>query len=169
MEKLILINPYNNNHIKLVEEFEQNNHMNSRLSNLLKCQQKQMPEKQNQIEKKQSNAIEEYGMIIEASKVKNICHIQGEKDRKSCQISFSDNNKKNLRRKSIITATNYALSYLGMCEAFIIMDSISKEIESYLIQNGYEGLGKDEKGKSIFLIEKNPKEINKGNYHETRR
>ena len=77
--------------------------------------------------------------------------------------------EKNLRRKSIITATNYALSYLGMCEAFIIMDSISKEIENYLIQNGYEGLGKDEKGKNIFLIEKNPKEINKGNYHETRR
>lgn len=167
MERLVLINPYNDKHIKMVEEFEQNNHMNSRLSTLLKYQQKLMPEKQSQIEKKKSNTIEEYGIIVETSTMKNICHIQGEKDRKSCKISFPDSNKS--IRRSIITATNYALSYLGMCEAFIIIDTSSKEIESYLIQKGYEGLGKDEKGRDIFLIEKKPKEINKGSYHETRR
>ena len=56
-----------------------------------------------------------------------------------------------------------------MCEVFIIIDTSGKEIESYLIRRGYESLGKDEKGQDIFLIEKKPKEINKGSYHETRR
>ena len=163
MEHLLIINPYNSEHRDLITKFEKDNSIDESLSGLLNHIN---TSKELQDERKESNIVDKDIAFIEKSEIKDICHINGEKDRKTCQISFLGKYSKKYIKRFIITVTEYAINNLGMLEVFINIDNMDKEIKNYLISQGYEDLG-TENGKAIFLKEK--EEINKELYYETSR
>ena len=143
MGKIIAINPYNKNHIKLIKEFEQEQQLDSSISNSLNEISSSQTEKEYQLSKKQSNTIEDYFILEEESKVKGLCHLYGEKDRKYCRISFPSLFPKQKIKSIILLVTNYAMENLDMVEVLIDIDKNAKDIKTYLEKNGYENLGEE--------------------------
>lgn len=164
MGKVIPINPYNKNHIKLIKEFEQVQQLDSSISNYLNEISSSQTESEYQSAKKHSNIIEEYFILEEDSKAKGLCYLYGEKDRKYCKISFPFLFSK--IKSTILLVTNYAMENLGMVEVLIDIDKSAKDIATYLEKNGYENLG-EESSKIVYLKEKEVKAIEKGSYHES--
>ena len=98
-----------------------------------------------------SNDINIELVLEEKSKIRDICHLQGYRDIKSCTLSFVPKKKK--KRKIVSLATSYAIDTLGMEEVFLKINPEDDEMIKYLESNQYECLG-DEKGSIIFLKEK---------------
>lgn len=147
------INPFNQKHIKLLEEFEKENEIKTKINDSLKKITISMTEKEYNNSKIISNEIEENLFIKENNKMKDTCHIIGEKDIKTCNITFAQVKTKFHNRKLISLATDYAINILGMLEVFIHIKSDDKNMFSNLEDKGFENLG-EENGEIIFLKEK---------------
>ncbi len=89
--------------------------------------------------------------LQDRKKVKDICHIQGYRDIKSCTITFDSQEKRN--RKIASLAANYALDTLGMEEVFLQINPDDQSMLDILDTDEFECLG-DEKGSIIYLKEK---------------
>ena len=136
--KLFPIDPSNIKHIKLLDEFM--NETNG-------C----TPIGVYQREEIEDNDINLELVLEEQEKVKDICHIQGYKDIKSCTISFAPKKKK--KRKIVNLAVTYAMDTLGMKEVFLRFNPEDSHMLEYLSSEEFECLG-DEKGSIIYLKEK---------------
>lgn len=151
-EKLFLADPYNEVHIKAISSFEKENHINQKTSNELKRIKTKFLKRQYLKNKKISNEISLALFIAEKGVIKDGCHIQCERGIKNCKITFLPPTSP-LRKKMILSATNYALETLKMKIVFLDVNQRDKLIVSYLEKNGYENLG-EEKDKILFLKEK---------------
>lgn len=100
--------------------------------------------------KKESNEIDEVLYTIEDSRIKDYCHIYGEKDRKMCTITFPISGIK--RKNAVSKFVNCAQHDLGIKEVFIKVDSNDKNLIRNLDDLGYESLGEDN-GSIIYLKE----------------
>ena len=78
--------------------------------------------------------------------------MHGEKDIKSCKISFIFDGNNIKRRKAISMITEYIISHYGMQEVFTSISSSDKETINALNIYGYENLG-EENGEVLFLKE----------------
>ena len=87
-----------------------------------------------------------------ASKIKDICYIEGERDIKTCNISFPPIKTKLKNRRLISLATDYSIHTLGMKEIFIKTASNDRNMIENLEAKGFESLG-EEKGNVIYLKE----------------
>lgn len=157
-EKLFLIDPYNSEHLRLIDEFEKNNNIETGIKELLLNDIKDISKEEYDDYKKESNDIHTSLFIEESSKIKDICYIHGVKDRKSCTITFPPLNAK-FKRRLIYISTDYALNSLGMEDAFISLPSIDKQLSTSLELMGYENLG-EEQGKYLYLKEKETEKEN---------
>lgn len=166
MEKIILVDPYNKNHIELIKKFEKEYQTDSSASDSLMETSSSQRERDYQASKRQSNNIEEYFILEDNSKVQGLCHLYGEKDRKTCRIAFPTLLKKSKIKQTLILVTNYAMNNLGMMEVIIDVDRNAKDIESYLEKHNYENLG-EESSKIIYLKEKETRKTGEENYHES--
>lgn len=167
MEKLVLMNPYQNKHIKMIEQLEQDNNQKPQLSSYLKHISLIITQEEYRNTKKRENTFEEYMMLEESSQAIDICQIQGEKDRKVCQITFPFPIISHKRKAFILNVTDYCLNQLGMMEVLIHLNQSNKEYASFLEKKGYENLGEEE-GKIIYLKEK-VIELDQGKKHESSR
>lgn len=162
-EKIFLANPYNEEHLKLIDEYEiksgNGRKMTSRLNNIRATYTKEEYLDQ----RKNKNEIEEILLSMKDSKIFGVCYIVGERDIKTCRITFFSDISKH--RKLIIQATEYALNNLGFQEVFIKIDKNYKQIIDYLSTHGFESLG-EENNTIIFLKEKEEKIDYKGRYNE---
>lgn len=136
--KLFPIDPENLKHIQLLDEYKKENNIFTPIGTLKKNEET-------------SNDISMELILQESSKVKDICHLQGYRDMKSCTLSFVP--KKNKKRKIVSLATTYAMETLGMEEVFLKINPEDTDMLEFLDSNEYECLG-DEKGSIIYLKEK---------------
>lgn len=152
-EELFQVNPFNNNHIKMIQDFERENEIKTRTTDFLNKLTKEMTKEEYEKNKLNSNEIEESLFIKEAKKIKDSCHIYGEKDIKSCNISFAPIKTKLQNRRLLSLAVDYAMNILGMVDIFIKANFDDKNMIANLEAKGFESLG-EENGQLIYLKEK---------------
>ena len=153
IERLFLVDPYDETQRKMLRVFEEENNLKSKTSDYLKTLCTSFPKESYIKSKKESNEIEENLFLEKDSKIIDFCHIQGEKDIKLANISFPFLQNKEHKRKLTILATNYVLEALGMQEVIISLEPEDKNTSIFLENQGLESLG-EEKGKILFLKEK---------------
>ena len=156
-EKLFLIDPYNEEHLRLIDEFEKENNTKTNIKEILLEDIKDKTKEEYEEYKKENNEISLSLFIEESSKIKDICYLHGVKDRKSCTITFPPINAK-FKRRLIYISTDFALNSIGMEDAFVSLPN-KLNLESL----GYESLGL-EQGKYIYLKEKSEEKDNKRKY-----
>lgn len=106
--------------------------------------------------KKESNEIEEVLYTIEDSRIKDYCHIYGEKDRKICTITFPISGIK--RKNAVSKFVNCAQHDLGIKEVFIKVNASDRNLIKNLDDLGYESLGEDN-GTIVYLKEEELEKI----------
>ena len=108
-----IANPYNDKHIMMFNEFEQGNNIVNTTSEYLKDTRRNLSEDEYNKECKESNEIKQSLFITNKNEIIDSCHIQGEKDIRTCTLFFAP--IKTLKKRPIIEQTmDYAFSILGM-------------------------------------------------------
>ena len=157
-----IADPYNINHLKILEEFEQENNLAKKLSSSLKEMKKETQKKVHQQNLTLTNEIHEIFFIKEGEKIKDCGYLNGEKDIKICRISLVPITNKH--RKILTKITDYAFHILGMEEVFINVKSEEKELKKTIEEQGFESLG--DENKVTTYIKENPKYIELGSTNE---
>lgn len=161
MERLYILNPYDTSHINLLMNYEQENNVSTKsLESLLKVRET-LTEDEYQELIKRSNDIEASLLIEEAGKVKDLCLIQGEKDRKICKLFFTPIVPKTKNRRLLSLATDYALNTLNMESVFVITDESDKVMHRHLEEKGYECLGLE--NDSVIYLKEQELELSQKN------
>ena len=155
IEKLFLLDPYNDKHVNMIKEFEKENNM-YKISEVIGKLHSSISKDEFIQKQKNSNEINENLFIEKSSKIIDCCLIQGEKDIKTCRISLYPLKNKISKRKIVSYVSNYAINTLGMEEVFINVSSDDKSMINYLDSLGYENLG-EENNKVLYLKEKEEK------------
>ena len=153
MEKLYILNPYNQNHINLLMDYEQENKVSTKsLETILRIRETLTEEEYKEL-KRTANEIEMSLFTEESGKIKDLCFIQGENDMRTCKLFFSPTPDKVRTRKLLNLATDFALNTLGMESVFVITNTDDKIMHANLENCGYESLGL-EKDSIIYLKER---------------
>ena len=153
IERLFLLDPYNDKHISMIKDFEQENDLSNKISENIGKIRSSISKENYEENKKKQNEISENLFLEKNMKISDCCYINGEKDIKTCRITFYPLKNKILKRKLALYASNYALNSLGMEEVFLNIDPDDKSMINYLDSNGFENLG-EENNKIIYLKEK---------------
>lgn len=146
-EKLFLLDPYNDNHLKKLVLFEEENNIIDKPSENIKKIKETIS----------SNEIDELLFTEKENRINDCVHIHAEKDIKTCRITPLKLTNKNKRRYLPELATTYALNTLGMEEVFIDVEVNDYNMINYLELKGFENLG-EENGIILFLKEREEKE-----------
>ena len=155
IERLFLLDPYNDSHLEKITAFEKENNCQNKPSEYIK----KIRETVSQIDYSDPNKndIEEIIFTEKAGKITDCCFIHGEKDIKKCYVTPLSISNKNKRRHLPELATNYCLDTLGMEEVFVNTDEDDNNMITYLELKGFENLG-EVNGKTLLLKEKEEKE-----------
>lgn len=156
IERLFLLDPYNDKHISMIKDFEKENNLSSKISENIGKIRSSISKETYLSNKKNNNEISENLFLEKGLKITDCCYIQGEKDIKTCRITFYPLKNKVIKRKLAYYVANYALNSLGMEEVFLNVSSSDKTMINYLESLGYENLG-EENNKIIYLKEKEEK------------
>lgn len=163
-ERFFIADPYNDEHIRLIADFEETNGITTVTSTLLRNIRQTRTEEKYKEEVKASNEIHQSLFLQDDETITDSCHVQAEKDMKSCRIFFAPiSGSRN--RKLVPLATDYAFDVLGMEDVFVTVASGStdRELMENLELNGFENLGEND-GNIMYLKEKQfVKEQEKGN------
>lgn len=161
-EKFFIADPFNKNHIAMIENFEKRAKLSSKLSESLKliAITKTKEEYENN-KKNQININENLFLYNSENKITDYCYLQGEKDRKACTLFFIS--LKTSPKVLITLASEYAFNILNMEDIFISISKGDTSLSNTLIMQGFENLG-EINGKLTFLKQREEvKESLKGN------
>lgn len=136
-ESLYLLNLSNQNHIKLLEEFEKENSLSLREN----------------LDNDNPNEIDEIVFLEKDNSIKTLCQIHGERDIKTCNLTLFNTSSMNSTSKLLKYVTSYALELLGMEKIALHLSNKDMNMKSILIENDFEDLG-EENGITIFLKER---------------
>ena len=145
-----VVNPYNKEDIAQIISFEEENN-GVFLSKSINEMKASLSEEEYKRLRKTSNTIILDFCLKEGNKIKDLCHIIGERDRKVCTIYPAP--IKGKRKKLIEEATNYTFNTLGMEQVFITTKSEDLNMIKALEELEYISLG-DESGNIIYLKDK---------------
>ena len=157
-ERLFLVDPYNKEHIEMIDEFEIKNELKSKISTYLKTLNSSVSKSTYLERKKTANDIDESLFIEKDGKITDYCYIHGEKDIKTCKIKFYPLKIKNIKRKLPSIAADFAINTLGLEEVFIDVDENDNNMIKYLETHDFECLGM-ENNKIIYLKEREQKDF----------
>ena len=157
MKKIFPLDPYNEEHLKIIKEIINKDEFETYFCNMLLVVRDRFSKEDYLEIKNTANEIEELLIVEEDSKIKGYCHIHGEKDIKMCKIAFPKNDS--ILKSNILGLTEYAQNELGFEEVFIKLDLTDKNKSKKLEELGFESLG-EESGSLIFLKEREP-ELNR--------
>lgn len=157
IERLFLLDPYNDMHLHMIKTFESNNELPEKISEEIKKIRESLSKEEYLSSKRANNEVQEILFIEKDSKITDCCHIQEEKDIKACKIIPLTIKNKEKKRRLPSLAADYALNTLGIEEVFIDIDENDKTMQDYLKLKGFEDLGL-ENGKLIYLKEREEKE-----------
>ena len=136
----------------MIADFEEANGITTVTSTLLRNIRQTRTEEKYKEEVKESNEIHESLFLQDEEAITDTCHVQAEKDMKSCRIFFAPINMRS--RRLVPLATDYAFEVLGMEDVFVTVDgSTDHELMENLELNGFENLGENE-GSIMYLKEK---------------
>lgn len=156
-ERFFIAEPYNKEHIRLFDEFEKEHDIKTKTSSYLKeTTEKHSKEEYDHIVKK-GNEICQSLFLQDNGKIKDSCHIQGEKDIKTCTVFFAPLKTTSKNRRLLGLTMDYAFNVLGMEEIFVSMSEEDKNLKENLEAKGFDNLG--ETNGSITYI-KGKEEIN---------
>ncbi len=155
IERLFLLNPYNDSHLKKLIIFEEENKIVDKPSLYFKKIRETINEQDYFDPNK--NDFEEIIFTEKSERITDCCYIKGERDLKQCSIEPFNIINKNKRRNLIEDATNYATNTLGMERVYIKADFSDNYLINYLELKGYENLGEVD-GSIVLLKEKEEKE-----------
>ena len=157
MERLYILDPYDKDHINLLMNYEKENKVSTKsLETLLKVRESLSKEEYQEL-KKNINDIEMSLILEENNTIKDLCFIQGEKDRKTCKLFFTPIVPKTKTRKLLNLATDFALNTLGMESVFVLTNREDKSMHANLENRGYESLGVE--GNSIIYLKEQEFEL----------
>ena len=146
---LYILDPYDDEQVKLFS-FEDTvlTYINKIRDNMNSSEYKE--------NKKNTNEIEEFLFTMENNKVKDYCHLIGEKDIKVCHITFP---LMNLRKRPLLTlASAYAEGVVESEEVFVKIDPKDKDTIKVLEDSGFESLG--EEGNILIYLKDKELELN---------
>ncbi len=154
MERFFIADPYNDEHIRLIDDFEKTNGITTVTSTLLRNIRQTRTEERYREEAKENNEIHQSLFLQDENAITDTCHVQAEKDMKSCRIFFAPIETRG-DRKLVTLATDYAFDVLGMEDIFVTISAGSKEqmLSKNLENKGFENLGEDG-GTITYLKEK---------------
>lgn len=152
-EKFFIADPYNEKHIQLFEQFENKHSISTTATSRLKEIASLYSKTEYQIITKESNNVEQILFLESNDSIVDTCHIQGEKDIKTCTLYFSPINNLARNRPLLTLSLDYAFNVLGMEEIFVATTTTDKNLRENLESRGFENLGEDG-GNIIFLKEK---------------
>lgn len=152
-EKFFIADPYNEKHIQLFEQFENKHNISTAAPSRLKEIASLYSKTEYQIITKESNNVEQILFLESDGSIVDTCHIQGEKDIKTCTLYFSPINILAKNRPLLTLSLDYAFNVLGMEEIFVATTTTDKNLRENLESRGFENLGEDG-GNIIFLKEK---------------
>ena len=152
-ERLFVIDPYNEQHRKMLKKFEEENNITRKMSDQLEKLCTSVPKETYLTEKKIKNEIEENLFLEKDSKIMDMCHLHVEKDIKIGRLNLAPIQNKEKARKIIPLVKDYAFNTLNVVEVFIEVFSNDKNLITYLDSHNYENLGEQD-GKIIYLKEK---------------
>lgn len=164
-ERFFIADPYNDDHLKLISSFEKTHGIMTATSAYLQSVRQKETEKEYESGEKENNDITQSLFLECDGTITDVCHIQGEKDIKTCQIFFAPINTKNHTRKLVTLATDYAFNVLGMEEVFIPtqVDENNRSLISTLEEKGFENLGED--GNTIIYLKEKELEVEDTRHH----
>lgn len=162
-ERFFIADPYNDEHIRLIANFEETNGITTVTSTLLRNIRQTRTEEKYKEEVKDSNEIHQSLFLQDEDSITDTCHVQAEKDMKSCRIFFAPISS-GRNRKLVPLATDYAFDVLGMEDVFVTVDGTTdRQLIENLELNGFENLGEND-GNIMYLKEKQfTQEQEKGN------
>ena len=150
--KLVIANPFSDEHMKLLDEFEKEYGLEQQIVSSLTEIRTTTPQEEYDSNSKHSNETDITLLVLENGKVTDCCNIQGARDIKTCSIFFAPI-KQRKSRPIINMSTDYALNVLGMEEVFVSIDSTDKYMMNNLETRDFENLG-EENGYITYLKEK---------------
>lgn len=153
-ERFFIADPYNDEHIRLITDFEETNGITTVTSTLLRNIRQTRTEEKYKEESKESNEIHQSLFLQDESSITDTCHVQAEKDMKACRIFFAPI-ALNHKRKLVTLATDYAFDVLGMEDVFVTVTTggTDRLLIETLEEKGFENLGEDN-GSITYLKEK---------------
>lgn len=153
-ERFFIADPYNDEHIRLITDFEETNGITTVTSTLLRNIRQTRTEEKYKEEARESNEIHQSLFLQTENTITDTCHVQAEKDMKSCRIFFAPI-ESGRDRKLVTLATDYAFDVLGMEDIFVTVSAGPKDqlLSTNLEQKGFENLGEDS-GTITYLKEK---------------
>lgn len=88
--KILVANPYRDDHIKLIKEFEQklNNNLPYQTSDILMDIRKKQPQQIYFMARYNSDTVEENLYLIEDDELKSSCYIEGKKSDRKCTFTY---------------------------------------------------------------------------------
>lgn len=145
-----VVNPYNNDDLTKIINFEKDIDKVF-VSKSLEETKTSMTEEQYNNLKKTNNTITIDFCLKENNQVKDMCHIVGEKDIKTCYVSLAP--IKGKRKKLIEQVTDYIFNTLNMEQLFITIKKEDSTIIKTLLEEDFESLG-EENNQLLFLKDK---------------
>ena len=154
-ERFFSADPYNDEHIRLFKEFENNNGISNETSSYLNNIRVNKTEESYKEQVRESNEINQILFLQDDTEITDSCHIQGEKDMKSCRIFFAPITTTGRNRQLVSLATDYAINVMGMEDVFVTVttDGTDRLLRENLEEKGFENLGEDD-GTVTYLKEK---------------
>ena len=146
-KKVVILDPYDNEKIKEISLLgKAYNSDDSDIIDYVSKTRFLRPEDYSEI-KNNSNEIEEVLCLQEDYRIKDYCHIYGEKDRKIGTITFP---MKGLKRKNFISMIINCTQDFGLKEIFVKTNPEDKTLIKDLEALNFESLGEDN-GVLIYL------------------
>lgn len=155
IERLFLLDPYNDSHLEKITSFENENNITDKISDYIKTLRQTTSKEEYYNSNK--NEINEIIFTEKTNRITDCCYISGVKDRKQCKITPLNINNKSKKRHLIDLAATYSLDTLGMEDVFVSIDESDHNMINYLELKGFENLG-DDNGGILLLKEKEEKE-----------
>lgn len=153
VEKIEVLNPYNENHVKLFTTYDQKNQITDGISKKLENIRKQYTEEEFRQNERKKTEITRTIFLEKDGRISSYCNLQGEKDRKLCQLMLGPVENLKGAEQLLQSAEKYAFDTLGM-EELIFLDSKKSFFPSkYFLNNNYESLG-EESGQIIYMKSK---------------
>lgn len=146
-----ILDPFNNNQIELLKEFEKENNIINKESEYLEQIQKEFTKEEYQ---KTLNSNEKSILLCikEKNKIIDYCNIKMEKDRKICFVTYPTLTKK--KRKIFEYSTMFIFNELDINEMFVNVNENDKLLKDELVLNKFESLGEIKDNNIIFMKEK---------------
>lgn len=151
-ERLFAGDPYNERHIELFEKFEEERQVKTKSLEYLKRIHTTIAKESYSDFKKNRNEIEDCLFLEKNGLITDCCYIEGEKDRKVCNLTFVKLSKTK-KRKLLSLSVDYTFQTLGMEEVFVSISKEDSSLEKLLQEQGFESLGYESDTK-IYLKEK---------------